>query len=262
VYVYPLSGQEQQLFNQLVAAVQLTGRLVSDPDHACVYLVPISSSSNSVANLPTRLSHWQGDGRNHILVVNPSKTTPETSGGLKLSRALLPGRYMIVQQEFSRAAFRHSFDFVLPVLDRSAAGPVWSDYPSLVPIVRDYLLYFSGEQTTTTSNIADERSPAVTDSLKEDSAIVQTLTQLQQTSGGTSDRFRLSFHCEQKRPYAYPVPFTDWRLCDEAVMRLAAQKEATFSLILPPSDHQGLVTSRLVQQRLYEALKVRTADWT
>jgi Exostosin family len=279
VYVYRLKEQQDnddlQLYNQLVAAVKLTGQLVSDPDRACVYLVPLSSSSSSVKNvatLPTRLSHWQGDGRNHILVINPIKTTPETSGGLKLSpsetsggltkisRALLLGRFIIAQQEFSRAAFRRGFDLVLPVLGgQSAAGPVWADYPSMVPIVRDYLLYFSGEQNATAAAAAGASSPpAVADSLKEDAMIVQELEKLQKTAGGTSDRFRLSFHCDQKISHDddAPVPWTDWRLCDEVTTRLAAQKEATFSLILPPSDHQGIVSSRLLQQRLYEALKV------
>jgi Exostosin family len=281
VYVYRLKEQQDnddlQLYNQLVAAVKLTGQLVSDPDRACVYLVPLSSASSSVKNvatLPTRLSHWQGDGRNHILVVNPIKTTLETSGGLKssppetsggrtiISRALLPGRFIIAQQEFSRAAFRRGFDLVLPALDgQTEAGPVWADYPSMVPIVREYLLYFSGEQNATTVAAAAgaSSSPALADSLKEDAMIVQELEKLQKTAGGTNDRFRLSFRCDTKisKNDDLVVPWTDWRLCDEAAMRLAAQKEATFSLILPPSDHQGLMSSRLLQQRLYEALKVQ-----
>ena len=252
MYVYRLQEGGSSFYHQLTLAVNLTGRLVSDPDRACLFLVPITTTTTTLLDrLPTTLSHWQGDGRNHILIVEP---TTSASPREQISRATLPGRYMIAQPHFTRAAFQAGFDLVLPVCGPLSANPVWADYPSLVPITRDYLLYFSGEQNVLKSSaVAD----TVMDSIEEDASVMSELKKLQQTSGGTEDRFLLSFSCEQggKKAGNASVPFTDWRLCGEAEERLARQKEATFSLILPPAD-QDLVSTQLLQIRIHEALMV------
>lgn len=265
VYVYKIHNREEEdaavLYRQLVAAVQQAGRLVEDPDHACIYLVPLPSSTATIAtlikSLPTQLSHWQGDGRNHILFRDPTTTTVETSGGSVLSRALLPGRYMIAQSSFSRSSYCRGFDLVLPSVGLPSSGPVWADYPAMVPIVRKYLLYYHGEQNVGAAAAA-VAAPTALDSLKEDAVVVEELRKLQRTSGGTSDKFLLRFKCddnEQSKKEGSSVDFTDWRLCGEAESRLTEQQEATFSLILPASDHHGLASTLLMQRRLYEALK-------
>jgi hypothetical protein len=163
---------------------------------------------------------------------------------------------MIAQPHFSRSAFQLGFDLVVPVLGPAPrkGGPVWSELPDLVPILRKYLLYFSGEQNVASSSVS--LSEAVEDSLNEDAKVVEILKRLQSGDSGTSDRFLLSFRCEEKdgRLEVGAVRFTDWRLCGAAEDRLARQLEATFSLILPPSD-TDLVSTRLLQLRLFEALK-------
>jgi len=234
------------LYRQLTAAVTRTGHLVTDPDRACIFLVgiPAINATAVLAHL-SGLSHWQGDGRNHILI----SWSPDT---VELSRATRPGRYMIAQPHFSRTSFQPGFDLVVPVLGPAPGGPVWSDLPDLVPILRKYLLYFSGEQYVSPPGSESEK---VQDSRKEDAKVVDELKRLQSDSG-TNDRFSLSFSCEEKGVRAEGAArFTDWRLCGEAEERLAQQLEATFSLILPPSD-SDLVSTRLLQLRLFEALKV------
>ena len=41
-----------------------TGSLVTDPDRACVYVVVVEEEKEEF----NKLHHWQGDGRNHILI--------------------------------------------------------------------------------------------------------------------------------------------------------------------------------------------------
>jgi hypothetical protein len=251
VYVYRPEGKmADSLYRQLTAAATRTGRLISDPDSACLFLVgvPAVNATAVLARLPG-LSHWQGDGRNHLLV----SWGPDTA---ELDRANRPGRYMIAQPHFSRSAFQLGFDLVVPVLGPAPpkGGPVWSELPDLVPILRKYLLYFSGEQNVASSSVS--LSEAVEDSLNEDAKVVEVLKRLQSGDSGTSDRFLLSFRCEEKeeRPAVGAARFTDWRLCGAAEERQARQLEATFSLILPPSN-SDLVSTRLLQLRLFEALK-------
>jgi hypothetical protein len=251
VYVYRPEGKmADSLYRQLTAAAARTGRFVTDPDSACLYLVGVPAvNATAVLARLSGLSHWQGDGRNHLLV----SWGPDTA---ELDRSNRPGRYMIAQPHFSRSAFQLGFDLVVPVLGPAPAkgGPVWSELPDLVPILRKYLLYFSGEQNVASSSVS--LSEAVEDSLNEDAKVVEVLKRLQSGDSGTSDRFLLSFRCEEKdgRPGVGAARFTDWRLCGEAEERLARQLEATFSLILPPSD-SNLVSTRLLQLRLFEALK-------
>jgi hypothetical protein len=250
--VYRLEEEEEKdvdtHYRHMTAAVGQAAQLVSNADSACLFLVGLPpTASTSVLSRLSSLSHWQGDGRNHLLI----NTVPV---GLSWAGSP-PGRYMMAQQQFTRAAFRPGFDFVLPGSGSfvSLGGhPVRSDYPSLMPIAREYLLYFSGDQNISSSSSLSKR---VVDSLKEDSVVVEELKKMQ-TASGTRDRFHFIFSCGDKNQ-ADEVPFTDWNLCGESVTRLADQAKATFSLVLPPSD-QDLVSTHRFQVRLYEALKAST----
>lgn len=249
VYVYRPPQGDTTLYRQLRAAVNRTGMLVSDPDRACLFLVGVPAvNATVVLDRLAGLSHWMGDGRNHVLV------SMATEGDDVVSPVTRPGRYMVVQRHFLRSAFRPGFDLVLPVLKSSVGGSSRSDYPDLVPVVREYLLYFSGQQNVVSSSSTTSLSAALSDSLKEDAVIVEELKRLQ-TDSGTRDRFNLAFTCSDKDSAdAAAVFFTDWRLCGEAKVRLTSQAEATFSLVLAPSD-LGLVSSHVFQLRIYEALQ-------
>jgi len=220
VYVYPDSREGVT-----------TPHLTTKPSTACLYLARLGPTTT----LPT-LQYWAGDGRNHLVLV------PHSQG-----HAQDTGRAIIVSSTARRGVFRPGYDLVLPDMDTvEDQEPPWARYPLLVPVVREFLIVFDGQQ-----KMESKVALALDEVVRQDRQVVATLQDMK--TKGTSDKFLLSFSCESF-DQSIPVETTDWALCGTSHTRNTRLVRATFCLILQPSDRL-VISSPAIQARLVECLQ-------
>ena len=228
VYIYPFSGEghEERISASLSQTFNYNPHITSNSQEACLFIYVNSSPEQELQKNLLKLSHWGGDGRNHIIFniaysskENPTVLTHGTNPNVSYGRA------MIVQSVFH--SYRQNFDLLVPPLLGPPGSDVWYDLPSLTPARRRYLLSYSGQPFGGSS-----------------SEVQSTLEQL--LASTTSDEFYFEFQCSNQNNK------TDTSLCGTTQTRSAVLQQSTFVMIpLPPTD----LTSLAVQLRLYEALK-------
>ena len=227
VYVYPFSGEgyEERISASLSQTLNYNPHITSNPQEACLFIYVNSSPEQELHKNLVNLSHWAGDGRNHIIfnIAFSSKETLTVLSREKNQNSTY-GRAMIVQSVFR--SYRPHFDLLVPPLLGPPGSDVWYDLPSITPARRRYLLSFSGQSFGSSPDVQ--------------------LTLEQLTASTTSDEFYFEFQCSNQSNK------TSTSLCGTIQTRSAVLQQSTFVLIpLPPTD----LTSLAVQLRLYEALK-------
>lgn len=227
VYLYQ-GSDHPELHSSLSPSPYLT----TQPTTACLYLAIVGPTTH-LASLP----HWSGDGRNHLLLV---PHYPDLGGQHT-------GRAMIVSSVGVEGQFRHKYDLVLPplVVDQGT-DPPWARYPALVPVVREFLLVFDGQQ-----KMESKVDPALDEVVRQDRQVVATLQDMK--TKGTSDKFLFSFSC-QAVDQTLSAQETDWALCGTTASRYQRLLKATFCLILAPSI-RSVISSTIIQARLVECLQ-------
>ncbi|XP_057374862.2 exostosin-3-like [Daphnia carinata] len=226
VYIYPFNGEgyEERISASLSQTFNYNPHITSNSQEACLFIYVNSSPESELRKNLQNLSHWAGDGRNHIIFnigFFPKEMPSLISHAVNENSTF--GRAMIVQSVFH--TYRPHFDLLVPPLLGPPGSDVWYDLPSLTPARRRYLLSYSGH-------------------LQSSSEVQKTLEQL--TASSTSDEFYFEFQC------FHPKNESDSSLCGTIQTRSAVLQQSTFVLIpLPPTD----LTSLAVQLRLYEALK-------
>lgn len=226
VYVYPFNGEgyEERISASLSQTLNYNPHITSNAQEACLFIYVNSSPESELRKNLQNLSHWAGDGRNHIIFhigFFPKEMPSLISHAVNENSTF--GRAMIVQSVFH--TYRPHFDLLVPPLLGPPGSDVWYDLPSLTPARRRYLLSYSGH-------------------LQSSSEVQKTLEQL--TASSTSDEFYFEFQC------FHPKNESDSSLCGTVQTRSAVLQQSTFVLI--PLPHTDL-TSLAVQLRLYEALK-------
>jgi len=228
VYLYPTDDDQSSLHSQLSSGPYLT----TQPSSACLY-VAIVGPHTTLHSLP----YWAGDGRNHLLVISHSS----------LLTGQATGRAMVVTSVAMSGQFRPQFDLVMPPLVQGLKeDPPWARYPVLVPVIREFLLIFDGQQ-----KLEQKLSPALDEVVRQDRQVVATLQDMK--TKGTSDKFLFSFSCKEV-DLTVDVMETDWSLCEDSTSRQERLKKATFCLILPPSN-RSVISSEAIQVRLVECLQ-------
>ncbi|XP_076059880.1 exostosin like glycosyltransferase 3 isoform X2 [Oratosquilla oratoria] len=225
--------------------------ITNDPDEACVFIALIGENLRSgydkkilETNLHS-LSHWNGDGRNHVLL-----NFGRTFYSRDIFTGVNTGHALIVQSHFSFAQYRPNFDFIAPPLLGLPGGDVWHNLPPIIPAKRKYLLSFQGELPPLRPYIDSGQLPLDgTDGLRDEAMLVDELDKLQQTP--TDDLFLLQFSCRGSGGYG---DLSEWQICDTETTRTGLLKESTFTLILAPHN-ASQVSTVILQTRIFEALK-------
>lgn len=224
VYLYPSSTMPDLL--------RTSPYLTSHSGTACLY-VAIVEPGTQMDTLP----HWAGDGRNHLLLA------PDHA--LLIGQST--GRAMLVTSDAVLGQFRPRFDLVLPKLSSDQSkDPSWARYPTLVPVVREYLLVFDGQQ-----KMEGKVESVFDEVVRQDRQVVATLQDMK--TKGTSDKFLFSFSCNTL-DQGVAVVETDWALCGTSELRYKRLLKATFCLVLQPSNRM-IVSSTAIQARLVECLE-------
>jgi len=209
--------------------------LTTTPSQACLYMVMMQKETQL-----SSLLYWAGDGRNHLLIQLPGETRLDNTD---------TGRAMIVSSTAVSSTWRPGFDLVLPSL--AGKGQGWSEYPPLVPVTREILLTFEGQQ-----EFGVLVSSALEDAMRQDREVVAVLKDM--TVAGTNDKFHFTFACSSKDTKSLGrIEPTDWRLCTTLESRAEILSKSTFGVILPPSN-RSIISTPHIQARLMECLLAGT----
>lgn len=188
------------------------GYMTDNPDKACLYVV-----TNRIKDFE-QLSHWNGDGRNHI-IVDLSALISQPSNNTRTLHYNDIGRAMVASSAwFDQVEFRPEFDLVLPSFSHmEMSSDLWPYMASMVPIRRHYLFSFQGPK-----------------SLGYNSVLKDTLTSVNVDK--TDDQVFVDFECLLS--------------CSNSAEVLL---QSTFNIIITP--HSDSVVVHDMQVRLYEAMK-------
>lgn len=159
-----------------------------------------------------------------------------------------------MQSTFTYDLFRPGFDLIISPVLGPPGGDVWQECVNMLPARRKYLLSFQGEikkiKLFSTNSYSNEDTNLAKDE-RLDKFIIEHLQQLEKTD--TSDQFLFEFECVPASDNSIDVGPQDWTLCGTDSSRRTILKESTFVLIFAPDN--TLVTSTLLQARVYEALR-------
>lgn len=115
---------------------------------ACLFVVLIEDCDvSSVSQIHKLLSHWFGDGRNHVLWF-----TCRNSGSYKqiLQSDFLQffGRAIIATETAYRGSIRPNFDLIVSHWKKTLPnGEIWTHLPPIVPAKRKYLATYLGKKS-------------------------------------------------------------------------------------------------------------------
>ncbi|KAL4218501.1 Exostoses (Multiple)-like 3 [Mactra antiquata] len=285
VYVYGFHEHfKEENLNEFIKGAlyhsfEQTPYVVNTPDSACIYVVVIGESFSklsydSIQQKLKGLSHWNGDGRNHVLL-----NIARTPVNFDLFNNDIIGRSIIVQSSFIETTFRPLYDLVIPPSMGNSAGPVWSELPPLNPIRRQYFLSFEGQFSemfnldsnklhaeTKTSINGDQNFKSRTlqgvidrDLNINDKNIITKLADLEtiivdnlkKIESNSKDQFYFRFICDSGKGTGL---HGEWAICGDEKSRSEFLKKSTFNIIISPTNF-SMVSTTVFQLRLYESLK-------
>ena len=229
VYVYggagdPIPGRSFPLDHvtkrALIDILNSTSSLAPRPQDACLFVVPLDMGvwgAGGLEGLLESLPHWGREGTNHVLLALHSGPHHAPQVG----RAITVGN---VLRATPTSRFRSGYDVLLPILPGSHGDPKLTTLPSMLPEMRSFLLYFSGNllpfsfRATPTSPRGLELAALETlrDALRGVELVaIDTACQ----EGGVAE--------------GMATEEGEWALCGNSVTRLDGHAHSTFSLILP-----------------------------
>ena len=220
VFLYP---SQSRLFSTLSVSPYIT----NNPDQACVHVVLDPSDLDSLQ----ALEHWDGDGRNHIVIFSNNKSRDE----------YYSDKAVIASSEARSGVFRFGHDLTIPPLTSDTLY-TWDLLQPLVPVTREYLLEFEAHRDL---NSLERNSP---EEAKQERKLVAVLQDMKLK--GTTDKFLMSYSCKDVRTKATG----EWALCGSEESRLVRLRKATFCLILPAPVSSDIISSVGLQTRLRECL--------
>lgn len=264
------TADEQLLKSAITEALNINVHITFDPAIACIYVVLVGGiqeqkDAASLEKYLQSLTHWNGDGRNHVLLnfgLDPNHTN--------LFVGVNTGRSILVQSHFTVAQFRHGFDIIAPpLLLNSELSPQTFLYS---PARRKFLLSYQGEYRTQyplfpnsrklsaafptfndDSNGVEKDTSRIAQTEKEKDSveeyIVNTLKDMQNSPLG--DNFFFQFSCAGS---AHSGLQSEWLLCGTQESRTSILKDSTFSLVISPADYSVISTPQ-IHVRIHEALR-------
>ena len=226
VYIYNDETRGDKSIFEVLSRSNLL--VTSNPDRACIFLVSGNANANH-DSVVKGLSHWNGDGRNHVLW---SKFGVDFSGGQH--------RALVVQPQFDRTAFRFGFDIVAPFHASAENLKVsWQSTVDLLPLHRKFLITFEGKWS----------------GINQRNYAMKLLGLLQNIDADdTEDHAHIDHQClhQDESLKQYDTQDEEFLLCRNSKERAVLLKNSTFVLIIAPVKS---LTTHHFQIRLTEALR-------
>ena len=238
--LFPL--RDQKPVDELIASMEETGSLTSDPTKACVFVAIVGplaqplSQSDLETNIHS-LPQWSG-GTNNVLIELSLHNSDSLLRKIDTGRA-------IVAYGVTTNTHQHTENSILlpPLTIYDQEKPLWEGLPHHLPANRQFLVYFEGQQSQ------DKSEPASFD--------LETITEV--LNDKVKDKLLIKTSCLTTAvgfEYAFPG---EWLLCGSAEQRRSQLLHATFSLVLGSGgrDLSGPHTyTRLVESLRYGAIPV------
>ena len=223
------NGNKKSEDKSLVDILNGNFQVTSNPNRACVFVIVVGDETVSLNEAIKDLSHWNGDGRNHILW---SVSGTDFSG--EQNRAVL------VQPSFERTLFRSRFDIVTPF-----HGPndniIGSRHATvhLLPLHRKYIITFEGSWSGRTHGQYAKRLLEIVQNIETDD---------------TEDHAFIDLDCPDidQSLKQFDNRNEEFLLCHNKEGRTKYLKSSTFVLILAP---MRAFTTHHFQIRVIEALQ-------
>ncbi|ELT98834.1 hypothetical protein CAPTEDRAFT_226944 [Capitella teleta] len=242
--------------SSVTQALNASPYLTYEPSIACVYLVLIGDVLGGLRNTSSleqrlkQLSHWNGDGHNHVLL-----NLARHGGNRDVFSSVNTGRALLVQSTFTEQQFRRGFDVIAPPSVGEAQGDVWLDLPPIVPARRKHLLSFHGRlNAPPLSNLSALHSNLLSSETEQllslEKTIAETLKRMEVKF--PADNFLFDVTCANSK--AEECLNGEWALCGTAESRTTILQQSTFSLIIAPLNYSVISTVQ-TQLRIYEAFK-------
>ena len=234
---YLFQSHLNPLLAEFVTGLKESGSFTDDPDAACLYVVVMESlSSETPQDVETRLrslSHWKGEGENHVLIeLSTSRDGTSALDGVRTGRAIVARSFLS-----SLKPFRNGYDLLLPPLPTSEVG--WRDLPQLLPVSRPNLIYFHGDapRDPTPGSLQAGHLKSLHQALE---GVESVDIQLQCPGSDTG--------MEEKARDG------EWALCGGQGSRLQLCSRSTFSLVPSPGRATGNGIGTATYTRLTESL--------
>lgn len=235
VYFYPTDDSvlDSNVRASVAQVLDTNVQTTFDPSVACVYVVILDGHlplSSQVSYLH-QLAHWNGDGRNHV-VINLGSATVFSEKHVQ--------RAIIAQPSVRSSTFRRKFDIVVPPATFTKEPQhVWELAPVIIPARRRYLLSFHGRPAYGTNLTAAARTNEV---------VVNALTQMAE---GFDNELNFNFSCSATED-AFAVP-NEWLLCGDNSTRAQLLRQSTFSIVFAPLG--DFVSTHVFLTRIRESLQ-------
>ncbi len=212
-------------------------------EEACLFMVLASRKmdSESLSAHLGSLPHFNGDGRNHLLVVVADDARV---------RSTLPNRVMVAQAHVPKDVFRPAFDLVLPSAARGVNSTkpeveAWQLAAAILPVRRRYLISFQGAKWKQQQQQQQQRLS------EAEEAVVSSLRDIKRDV--TDDDAYVDVNCKVDAAAGQMVE-GDWLPCGTEETRGKVLSSSTFSLIVSSPVTRAISTASL-QLRLHEALR-------
>jgi len=111
VFIYPFDKEfNEQISTSLSQTFNYNPHISTNPQEACIFIYVNSGKENQLPEKLTKLKHWSGDGRNHIIF----NVAASAEDSFIVDNHNTYGRAMIAQSVFHR--YRPGFDLLIPPL--------------------------------------------------------------------------------------------------------------------------------------------------
>nr|CAB3244016.1 exostosin-like 3 [Phallusia mammillata] len=302
VYVYPQKRNQDKsdiilfdvtsfIIGATESAFGKNAYVTHDPNSACIFVVrlgevetaeganaPAKIEASRVTNWLQSLSHWHGDGRNHILLSLTRRSTAQNP-----LLGVDTGRAMIAQSNFAPTQFRPGFDLVIPTLAVSGSvqkpqtseqevdqsdNDKWlddsrswvdEDIPVQVPAMRKYMLSFQGQWEpagNTQIAIEDPEGDFKRMNIGGDQTFHQVFVDSlsKELNSNLHGKYLVQLKCTEDR-LVTPGYSSEWALCGNFASRSLVLAQSTFTLISAPEQPSVVTTTSIFVIRLTEALR-------
>lgn len=222
--------------------LRVRGILSNEPSQSCVSIVFLTDNNSNSDNGSDSISdsdalHGSELSANVVVIDWRVRGTPVHGAEPHETRST--SRSIAVSSSFSGHSFRQGYDIVTPLPVYNLSSGYWRHMKPLLPVEREFLLYFQGVWSEGRTLHPQPASPPL-----------DQLMLLQNALGG---KVNLSTECDTFG--GIPKGPVGWQLCGHQEQRVSGYSSAIFSLV-PATGISPAVYTRLVEALRWGSIPV------
>ena len=235
-------SKTNQLVEHMSSHLQLRGILSNEPSQSCVSIVFLTDSdsdsdSGNDSSSDNDALHGIEMSTNVLVIDWRVQDSPAHNAEPHETRST--SRSIAVSPSFSAHTFRQGYDVVTPLPVYNLSSDYWRHMKPLLPVEREFLLYFQGVWSEGQTLHPQPASPPL-----------EQLMLLQNALGG---KVNLSTECDTFG--GIPKGLAGWQLCGHQEQRVSGYSSAIFSLV-PATGIRPVVYTRLIEALRWGSIPV------